>query len=742
MNLVKWLRKNNKKIMAVVVIGVMFGFIGGSYLRRLGQRAAMETTVAYFADNQKITNYDLAYARQELEILRMLRADDLLRSLGLPLFGTADLYATLLAELLFAEQRVSPELINRIKQLIRRNDYRLSDKQINDIYRRTMGSDIYWLLLRKETELAGIKISNERAGNLLGIAIPQLFSGAEYSQVIGSIVNPPAATNRQGIPENEILETFGKLLAVLQYARAICSSENITAAQIRHGVSQESETLSAEFVKFDSAMFAEDLNEPAQGELVEHFDKYKKFFISQISEENPYGFGYKLPDRVQLEYIAVKLEDVSEIVTEPTQEETEEYYQKNTGQFTYSVPSDPNDPNSPQIEKSRSYAEVAGAISNQLLRNKKNSKAEQILKEADGLTGANLAGKDLANLTAEQLKQMSGDYKTAAEQLSEKYKINVYTGKTGLLSAADIQADRYFGRLQLISYLNNPLRLTQIVFAIDDVGTSELGPFDIPKPRIHQNIGPMSDIFGQIKAVVRIINAEKATEPESINHIINKQTITFPEPEESIDENIYAVKDKVIEDLNELAAMDVAKSKAEEFIELATTDSWEAAIDKFNDLYGQQSSPGDPNSFRLQKQTNLQRISHTKLETIVVQMEGNPAAELIINESKKASQLINQLYSLVPEGKDNAENLPVIMEFKPDMTYFCLKDVSIKRFEQEEFEKIKGLQAYKENVFQSQPLAAVHFDPENIIKRLRFRPVEQKKEPADANEAAQAGSAS
>ncbi|MHC4458968.1 MAG: hypothetical protein ACYS0I_18155 [Planctomycetota bacterium] len=102
---------------------------------------------------------------------------------------------------------------------------------------------------------------------------------------------------------------------------------------------------------------------------------------------------------------------------------------------------------------------------------------------------------------------MSGDYKTAAEQLSEKYKINVYTGKTGLLSAADIQADRYFGRLQLISYLNNPLRLTQIVFAIDDVGTSELGPFDIPKPRIHQNIGPMSDIFGQIKAVVRIINA-------------------------------------------------------------------------------------------------------------------------------------------------------------------------------------------------------------------------------------------
>ena len=38
MNLVKWLRKNNKKIMAVVVIVIMFGFIGGSALRQISRR--------------------------------------------------------------------------------------------------------------------------------------------------------------------------------------------------------------------------------------------------------------------------------------------------------------------------------------------------------------------------------------------------------------------------------------------------------------------------------------------------------------------------------------------------------------------------------------------------------------------------------------------------------------------------------------------------------------------------------
>ncbi|MHC4497544.1 MAG: hypothetical protein ACYS21_00355 [Planctomycetota bacterium] len=34
MNLVKWFRKNDKKIMAVVVIGLMIAFVGGSALER------------------------------------------------------------------------------------------------------------------------------------------------------------------------------------------------------------------------------------------------------------------------------------------------------------------------------------------------------------------------------------------------------------------------------------------------------------------------------------------------------------------------------------------------------------------------------------------------------------------------------------------------------------------------------------------------------------------------------------
>jgi len=414
MNLVKWFRKNNKKVMAVVVIVIMVGFIGGSALQRLlmGGRTELHKTVAYFGDNRKITNEDLLAAYRELQVLRMLQTDTALRSIQEPIIRTPDLQAFLLGELLFSDRRLAPLLISRIRQIVRANRYRISDKQINDIYRRPMPDNIYWLLLKNEAELAGIRVPNEHAGKWLARNIPQLTRGATYSLIIRPIVD------RQGVPEDEILTTFSRLLGVLEYARMVCSGEDTTGQQVMHGISQEGETIDVEFVRFDSSVFAEAQDEPMEQEILAHFDKHKRFFAGEVSEENPRGFGYKLAGRVQLEYIAVKLDDISGIVATPTQEEAEEYYLRNREQFTVSVTPDPNDPDSP-TERTQSYAEVAAEIPNLLLQKRIDTKAAQILQEAKGLTEAGLEGGDAeaANLSIEELEATAGDYETARQIL-------------------------------------------------------------------------------------------------------------------------------------------------------------------------------------------------------------------------------------------------------------------------------------------------------------------------------------
>ena len=762
MNLVKWFRKNMTKVMAVVAIGTLASFMGlVSFLQFISRRSTGQyKTAAYFSDNRKITNNDIVIAREELHILGSAGTSELLQNIGIPLFSNVlDLRAVLLGELLFSERRSSPVLANYIKRMIRTSEYRISDKQISDIYKRSAPSEIYWYCLKKEAEHAGVRVSNDDARRLLADAIPRIpqFRGATYSLLIGSVVK------QLGISEEKILTTFSKLLAVLEYAKMCCSGEDITTLQLMQEVSWDGETIDANFVKIDSALFAETQSEPNQERIVEHFNKYKKFFTGVADEDNPYGFGYKLADRVQLEYIACRLDDVSAIATPPTQEEAEQYYRKNREKFTEQVPSDPNDPNSALTERIKGYAEVAGIISKNLLQNKINSKAKTILDDAKKLTETVPQDMDTEpdSPGPEQLEQHSGDYEAAAEKLSEEYKIRVYAGKTGLLSAADMYADDYLGNLYTRSYGNNIVVLTQFVFAVDELALGELGPFAVSKPEMHKNIGPVTDMLGRIMAVVRVIDAKKASEPESINRTFSTSTLEFAPEQELETKDVYSVKAKVVEDLKRLAAMDVTKKKAEEFIASAAKDGWESTIEKFNGLYGpkdtqDESDPnvsGDSNATRdldepvkLESSTNLKRVSREAIERLALQSQGNPGSTWFVNEAQKwlsvdeakvQRQFINRLYSLVPQDSNSVVDLPEPLEFKPDMSYYCIKEIRIRRVMREEYEQLKPLKVYSEEHIQSQSLAAVHFNPENILKRLGFRWAAEVRQAAEPNEPAE-----
>jgi hypothetical protein len=732
MNLLKKIRKNRNKVIAVVVIVIFIGFVGQQFFAELSRRrTSPRVTIARFGDNGEITNYDLNLARRDLGILKLLQADKILRNINVPMFSVNDLQALLLAELLFSDRTISPALILYIRQMIGASQYRISEKQINDIYRRPMPSEMYWLLLKNEAQAAGVKTSNEVSGMQLAKIIPQFFDGATYSQVIGSIVN------QQGVSEEEILTTFSELTTILMYARMMCTNEDVTSSQIMHNASWEAETISVEFVRFDSAVFAETAKEPSEEELVEQFDKYKKFFPGDINDQNPYGFGYKLDNMVQLEYIAVKLDEIAATVAAPTQEEAEEFYQKHREEFTVSVPSDQNDPYSTQNERIQSYGEVADSILKNLRQNKINSEAEKILQEARTLTEAGLQATDmeLDKISADQFRQMAGDYVAVAKQLSEKYKIKVYAGRTGLLSASDILADKYLRTMFLRGHGYNPLLLARAVFAVDELAASELGPFDIPKPKLYENIGPAKDIFGQIMVVVRVIKAEKASEPESINQTFSKDSLKFDDDQEQPEENVYSVRKAVAEDLKKLSAMGTTKNKAEEFVQLAVSDGWESAVDKFNNLYKQPDNQAvqDVNVFKLQSFTNLQRASSMLIETVALQSAGNPAGRQLFDKAARENDLIFQLYSLIPQDSNTIDTLPLVVEFKPDVSYYCLKSISVNRLEQEQYDKIKPIQDYKEDFIESQSMAPVHFNPENIVKRMNFRQVKGGEEPADIN---------
>ncbi len=716
--------------MAIVVIVIMFGFIGGSALMKM-MTVRGNPTIAKFGQKGKITNMDLYYASRDMELLSVLRADELLKS--------QDLQGILLGELLFPD-RTTPEFMSYVRQSIRTNQFKISDKQLNDMYYRTVTPSMYWILLSNEAESAGISIPNEQVGQQFSRVIPQLFGGQSYSQTIGAIMN------QRSVTEEQILSTLGRLLAILQYARVITSDEDLTTRQIMQAASYEQEEVEVQFVRFDSGLYAESQPQPDADQLLGQFEKYKDFSAGDFTTENPYGFGYMLPDRVQLEYIAVRLNEVRNIVKAPSQDQMEDYYERYKEQlFTEQVRSDPNDPNSEMVPRVKSYAEVARSISEQILQDNIDSTAERILQEAKTITEAGLEGLDVqsSETTSGQIKEKVGDYKTAAEQLSKKYNIKVYAGRTGLLSPVDIQTDEYLRRLYMPGSGGGTVGLSKIVFAVDELGLSELSRLDVAKPRMYTNIGPLYDMWrglqsgtGPVTAIVRITQALKASVPESIVQTYSTCSLKF-DPNQFSDEqpasedDVYSVKNLVVADMKRLAAMEVMKGKVDNFVDQVTSGGWDVAVNKFNEQYKQQQGkkPSDPNVVMLRGLPGLKRISKSDMEVYTIQNQGNPMSKYTMSERWKRKRFIEQLYSLVPQDSNSLNDMTYIMEFKPDMSFYVIRNISIKRLWKEQYEKAKPMLVFGEDQVESQSLAVVHFNPQNILERMRFKEVEVKTRP-------------
>ncbi len=732
MNLMKWLRKNNKKIMAVVVIVLMVAFIGGSSFHYLFQGSGgVKAAVAYYGQNQKITHLDRSAANQELEILTALGVDSRLRQ--------QDMGGLFLSELVFRESR-NVGMVDLARQAIQRNRFRISDKQLSELFggRSTATPDMYWILLCEEARNAGIYVTNEEVGRSLERLIPQMFDKRTYGQVI------PSLMNRYGVPEETILTTFGKLLAVLQYSQIISSVENVTAAQIKHMARDESESLSTEFVQFKASYFADKTQTPPEQALTEQFNRYKDNFPGDVSAANPFGFGYRLPDRIQFDYMAVKLSDVAAIIKAPTEEEAEQYYQLNRDrQYTQKTPSDPNDPNSPQVAKIRPYAEVADTIMSELRHQRITTKAEQILQEAKNLADADLrtTGPEGQITPVEQRQAKAKDYGEIAKKLGNDYKLAIYSGRTGLLGAINMQDDDVLRRMFMTVYGHNPVPLTQVLFSVKELGDDATILLSMPQTEMYASVGPAQDPMGapaadltnQVMMIARVVAVEKNAPPASLDMTFSTKTLGLGDAPKKKDKNkdVFSVTEQVVNDVRALAAWDTTKNKAEEFMALATKDGWDKAMAQFNQLYGKQAKtePNDPNVFKVDNQAGLQRIPSAELQVLAAQVANSPAAPIVMTQARNAGQFVDLLYSLIPADRDTPEKLPVVAASQPSQSYYVLKSLSVQRLTKESFQKMKGMIIRREDYSQIENLAAIHFSPAGILKRMNFRYAHPTNEP-------------
>ncbi len=184
-----------------------------------------------------------------------------------------------------------------------------------------------FLLLQKEAQRMGLTASND---------------GVE------ELMQNQRALNEKSSTE-QVLETrqaFTALLLVKAgYDRAV-SVIKTPSPQKKYDAAMMGQSLKVNLITYDANEFKPAVPAPSADQLKAQFDKYANELADRPTETNPFGFGYKYPDRVKLEYLSVRREDLRNAVKKSKADadwelEARKQYIRNAGDYPTSRPSAP-----------------------------------------------------------------------------------------------------------------------------------------------------------------------------------------------------------------------------------------------------------------------------------------------------------------------------------------------------------------------------------------------------------------
>ncbi len=194
--------------------------------------------------------------------------------------------------------------------------------------RAIAGNPRLFLLLQREAKRLGIGISDDRVNDVM------------VNELAGAL--PP---DKQSL---EMLRGAVRSFLAVQTAFERASSViKVSEPAVKHELARRTQNLTVSVIEVPAATYAEKLPAPTTQQAQAQFDKFKEKDPQVDPQTNPFGFGYRFPNRVKFQYITVPREDVRKMVEASKSEyewevEARKYYLQNQSQFptTQKSPSD------------------------------------------------------------------------------------------------------------------------------------------------------------------------------------------------------------------------------------------------------------------------------------------------------------------------------------------------------------------------------------------------------------------
>lgn len=714
MHFAKWIRKNSKKIMVFVVIFSMVSFvIGYTGLQLFFSFFGGDTQLIGKFEGGKIRVREYRVAQNELQLLRMIGADRLLLAQG-----NQGLGGPLMAHLLFPDSPFVSDLASQLKQGAQSGQLPVSVAKIEEFFEDRTQPEVAWILLKAEANKAGCLISDAMARQLLQQILPQLAQGADAGQMINALIA------QAHITEEQLYRTFAELLGVMFYAGNITDSQAVTLNQVQAAIGRSQERFDAEFVKIPAAWYLDADSTISQAELEKQFQTYKNVQPGQYSDDNPFGFGYKLPKRVRLEFMAVLLDDVKAQTERPTAENMEDFYSRNLERFRYEEPVDPNTPDGEKVTKTRTFAESLPQIRSYLEQERITRLANQIFNDAKTATEAGFSSINFEEADLAQLQTAAGDYLKTATELSGRYKVSVLTGQTGSLSAEDFGQDSILRSLRL-QQGTSTIPLSEVAFAAQLDPRTTRRQIGVPTVRPWENIGPMIGGFSdaaagqyhRLMAMVRIVGIEEEAVPAAVEISYSVKGMIILPAQQQDQEAVFSLTEKVADDIRLIKAMETARARAQSLAALVKERGWDEGLAAFN---AENASDEKVSKAALETVRQQARMSKAETERMTQYLKANPVSAGFLQTRLQTSDLNNRLYALLPNDRQSTETIFEVLDVKTTEACYIVKNVNRLPATEADYLDNKVMTSLQLNSTDSAALSLHHLKPNNLFDRMKY----------------------
>lgn len=339
----RFIKKYNKRLFAIFAAFLMVAFVAGYGLTPSGPSSDVVVGTIGEAD-EKVYAEDLRTAEAEWQLL--MRERGFQTQLGaLPvafLLGWNEMSAM---QLMQGRAPMPVEAINENPRL--------------------------FYLLREEAERMGVTVSNDQVQEIVVNATEQRPRPADEQRFLEQSIHDLLLVNA----------AFQRAASVIKVSQPMKRFE-----QARQ------QSMSVNLVEFNASDFADQVPPPTTQQLQKQFATYADVVPGDAGASpespgspttNPFGFGYRFPDRVKLQYIAIPRSEVRKSINQSRGDyewevAARKYYQQHQDEFPTTRPAGDFDPAASTQPTTRPFEEVKDEAKNRVLLPEVDKKISEI----------------------------------------------------------------------------------------------------------------------------------------------------------------------------------------------------------------------------------------------------------------------------------------------------------------------------------------------------------------------------